>query len=122
MADPARKHAERRGRRSETLAGLFLRLKGYQILETRIKTPLGEIDIIARHRRTICFIEVKARRNRDHAAHAVTPRNWQRIAGAADFWMKRHPQYADYGWRYDLIAMGSGQWPHHMPDAWRPGD
>ncbi|MGH1420235.1 MAG: YraN family protein [Hyphomonas sp.] len=122
MADPARKRAEQRGRRSETFAALFLRLKGYKILEMRAKTPLGEVDIIAQRGRVICFIEVKARKTRDNAAHAVPPHNWQRIGQAADFWMKRRQQYADYGWRYDLIAIGQRQWPLHITDAWRPGD
>lgn len=101
---------------------MLLRLKGYKILDLRARTPRGEIDIVACKRRIICFIEVKARKRNTYAAEAVTPHNWARIAEAAAIWMQHHPHYTDYGWRYDLIAMGKRQWPLHIQDAWRPGD
>jgi putative endonuclease len=121
MAEGARQRAERRGRTGETVAALFLRLKGYRILETRLRTPVGEIDLIASKGRVIAFVEVKARANREHALGAVTPSGWQHIARAADFWMARRPHYADHGWRYDLIAVQPGRLPQHVRDAWRPG-
>jgi len=43
----ARRQREKLGRRAEILAALYLRLKGYRILETRFKTRQGEIDLIA---------------------------------------------------------------------------
>ena len=58
---PFRKFAEGSGRRGETLASLFLSLKGYRILARRVKTPVGEIDLIARRGRVTVFVEVKAR-------------------------------------------------------------
>lgn len=121
MAEAARKRAERRGRTGETLAALWLRLKGYRILATRLRTPVGEIDLIASKGRIIAFVEVKARARRDHALGAVTPAGWQRISRAADFWMARRPHYADHGWRYDLIAIQPWHAPIHVRDAWRPG-
>ena len=121
MAEAARQRAERRGRTGETLAAIFLRLKGYRILEARLRTPVGEIDLIASKGRIIAFVEVKARANRDHALGAVTPAGWQRISRAADFWMARRPRYADFGWRYDLIAVQPWRLPVHLRDAWRPG-
>jgi len=105
----------------ETLAALWLRLKGYRILATRLRTPVGEIDLIASKGRIIAFVEVKARARRDHALGAVTPAGWQRISRAADFWMARRPHYADHGWRYDLIAIQPWHAPIHVCDAWRPG-
>src|SRR5687768_17011651 len=59
----ARQGAEIYGRRGETLAAWFLRLQGYRILETRYKTPIGEIDLIARRWGTTVFVEVKSRRD-----------------------------------------------------------
>lgn len=56
--------AELFGRRGETLAAWYLRLKGYRIVATRVKTPVGEIDLIARRFGTTAFIEVKARQAR----------------------------------------------------------
>ena len=42
-----RQQAERRGHASESLAALWLRLKGYRILARRLKTHAGEIDLVA---------------------------------------------------------------------------
>ena len=121
MAKAARQRAERRGRSGETLAAFWLRIKGYRILATRLRTPVGEIDLIASKGGIIAFVEVKARARRDHALGAVTPASWHRISRAADFWMARRPGYADYGWRYDLIAIQPWRAPVHIRDAWRPG-
>ena len=126
MADRAsrsarRKAAERRGRTGEALAALFLRLKGYRILASRVRTPVGEIDLVAEKAGIIAFVEVKARREAALALEAVSPRAWQRIARAAEYWMARRPHYADHGWRYDLIAIAPRRLPIHLRDAWRPG-
>jgi putative endonuclease len=121
MAEAARQRTERRGRTGETLAAFWLRLKGYRILATRLRTPVGEIDLIASKGRIIAFVEVKVRASRDHALGAVAPTGWQRISRAADFWMARRPQYADHGWRHDLIAVQPRHLPVHVRDAWRPG-
>jgi putative endonuclease len=56
-----RQSAERGGRRAESLAAWWLRLKGWRILARRVRTPVGEIDLVARRGRTIAFVEVKAR-------------------------------------------------------------
>ena len=121
MAERNRHQAELRGRLAEQMAALYLRLKGYRIRGARIKTPVGEIDIIAERAGTIAFIEVKTRTSRALALQSVSEQNWRRISRAAEFWMVRHPAYSSKGWRYDLIAMAPGRWPHHVRDAWRPG-
>ena len=61
MKRPAatRKRAERAGRQGEFRAAMFLRLQGWQILAERVKTPLGEIDLIARRNGVVAFTEVK---------------------------------------------------------------
>ncbi|MDX1293273.1 MAG: YraN family protein [Hyphomonas sp.] len=118
---PGRQAAEKRGRTGEALAAFYLRLKGYRILARRVRTPVGEIDLIAEKAGIVAFVEVKARRQADAALGAVTPQSWHRIARAADHWMARRPHYADHGWRYDLIAITPGRLPRHVRDAWRPG-
>ncbi len=97
MADrftPTRRKAERRGRRSESWAALLLLLKGYRILGRRVKTPLGEIDLVARSPRGIlCFIEVKQRETGMAAHESVAPRQQARIARAAALYLASIPAW-----------------------------
>jgi putative endonuclease len=108
------------GLNAETAASLYLKARFYVILDRRFRVGEGEIDIVARHRDTIAFIEVKARPTLDEGLLAVTARGWRRIAQAAEVWMARHPEYADHGWRYDLIVIQPFRPPHHEVDAFRP--
>lgn len=119
MAD--RRKAEKRGRRGEYLAAAALILKGYSILEMRYKTPMGEIDIIARRGKLIVFIEVKARPSVDEAVNAITFRARQRICAAGAQYLARKSRGA-FGQRYDVIAVRPRRWPVHIRDAWRAGD
>ena len=120
-AEAKRQAAEKRGRKGERLAALFLQLKGYRILDRRVRTPVGEVDLIARRGALVAFVEVKHRATPDLAVGSVTPGAWQRIARAAEFWMARHPALAGCGWRYDIVAVAPGHLPRHIRDAWRPG-
>lgn len=116
-----RRKAERGGRRAELLAAFLLRLKGFSIIATRMRTPLGEIDIVARRRRLVAFVEVKARATRDAGVSAVTPQARRRIERAAGLFLARRADLANCALRYDVIAV-SGWRLHHLPDAWREGD
>ncbi|MGN6115900.1 MAG: YraN family protein, partial [Nitrobacter sp.] len=82
-AAPERVAAFRTGLSAESRAAAWLIAKGYRILARRFRTPHGEIDIVARRRQLLAFIEVKARASLDEAAYAVTPRQQQRIIDAA---------------------------------------
>jgi hypothetical protein len=59
-----RRRADRAGRLAETLCALSLRLRGYRILDRRFRTPVGELDIVARRGRALVFVEVNARQPR----------------------------------------------------------
>ncbi|MEO1137542.1 MAG: YraN family protein, partial [Pseudomonadota bacterium] len=83
--------------------------------------PLGEIDIVARRRRLVAFVEVKARATRDAGVSAVTPQARRRIERAAGLFLARRADLANCALRYDVIAV-SGWRLHHLPDAWREGD
>ena len=63
-----REAAEKRGRGAETLACWWLRLHGWRILARRARVPGGEVDIVARRRRTLAFVVVKARASDDAAS------------------------------------------------------
>src|ERR1700716_629343 len=84
---PERQVAFRTGISAESRAAAFLIAKGFRILARRWRSPVGEIDIIARRRTLLIFVEVKARENLDDAAWSVTPRQRQRIAAAAEVWL-----------------------------------
>ena len=120
----ARRQAERRGRRAETLAALALTLKGYRILARNVRLPIGEIDLIAGRGKLLVFVEVKARGDLDAACHAVSPGAWRRIAATAQAWAGRYDPGSTRGWRFDLMAVLPGRYGlprlHHMRDAWRP--
>ncbi|MEO1474845.1 MAG: YraN family protein [Pseudomonadota bacterium] len=118
MAD--RRKAERRGRRGEGLAALYLQLKGYRILDRRVRTPSGEIDLIAKKSNLVAFVEVKARNDLSVALHSVTPTAQTRISRAAELWMARQRDLGNCDWRFDIVAIVPGRWPHHARDAWRP--
>src|SRR6202521_6366075 len=95
VASPARVAAFRTGLSAEARAAAYLMAKGYRILAKRFRTPYGEIDIVARRRNLLAFIEVKARPSLDEAAYAVTARQQQRIVDAAQAWLMAHPEHAE---------------------------
>jgi putative endonuclease len=124
MAKPrSYQEAERRGRRSETIAALWLRLKGYRVLGRRIKTHAGEIDLAAlKPFGPVCFIEVKARALTRSAAEAVGAEQRTRIARAASLYLASRPGLAKRGARFDVIAIAPFRPPRHLRDVWRPGE
>ncbi|RYE78606.1 MAG: YraN family protein [Hyphomicrobiales bacterium] len=115
--DKLRQGAEIYGRRGETLAAWFLRLKGYRILETRYRTPIGEIDLIARRFGTTVFVEVKSRRTRDLERDALLAVNQARIIRAAQYYVSRHPALVARPLRFDVIFLAPRMWPRHVMNA-----
>src|SRR5919109_1553817 len=109
-----RRAAERRGKRGEGWAAWLLRAKGYRILARRVRTPLGEIDIIARRGRVTAFIEVKARSTVDAALAAVTPWQARRIRDACRWWIAGR---AIDDCRFDFILVTPYQIPVHIENA-----
>jgi len=116
-----RKIAERRGHRSESLAALWLLLKGYRILARRLKTRAGEIDLVAAAPfGPVCFIEVKARGLARAAAESVGPGQQTRIARAASLYLASRPHLSRRGARFDIVAIAPNSFPVHHRDVWRP--
>jgi putative endonuclease len=114
---PERVEAFQRGLSAESRAALLLIAKAYRILARRWKTPFGAIDIIARRRGVVVFVEVKARGSFDEAVEAVADRTQRRIIGAAQLWLARHPQHANGGIRFDVIVVTPGKMPRHIVNA-----
>jgi putative endonuclease len=105
------------GLSAEGRAAACLLLKGYRILARRFKTPVGEIDIVARRRGTLVFVEVKARKSLDDAAEALTARQQARIIDAAQYWLAAHPDAVESPIRFDAILVAPGKFPRHLPAA-----
>ena len=114
---PARIEAFRTGLSAESRAAAFLIAKGYRILAKRFRTHYGEIDIVARRRNTIAFVEVKARESLDEAAYAITPRQQARIIAAAQAWLMAHPEHASYDLRFDAMLIAPRRLPRHLMAA-----
>ena len=111
--------ARRSGRAAEVFCALWLMLKGYRLLGFRLRTPMGEIDILAARGGTIAVIEVKRRTDLAAALDAVTWRQRERLRRAAESIISRRPGFQDAEIRLDLIALAPGRWPRHIRDAWR---
>ena len=111
---PARVAAFHTGLSAETRAAAYLMAKGYRILAKRFRTPHGEIDLIAKRRNLIAFVEVKARATLDEAAFAVTPRQQSRIIDAAQGWLIAHPEHAELELRFDAILIAPRRLPRHL--------
>ena len=111
--------AEAAGRRGERLAGWWLRLKGWQILDRRVRTKAGEVDIVARRGNLVAFVEVKTRATVADLDFAIDERRLARVAAAAEVLM---PRYAGAGddIRVDVILMAPGTRPRHIENAWQP--
>jgi putative endonuclease len=114
LASPARVAAFRTGLSAESRAAAYLMAKGYRILAKRFRTPYGEIDLVARKRNLLAFIEVKARASLDEAAYAVTPRQQQRIIATAQGWLMAHPEHAEFEMRFDAMLIAPRRWPRHL--------
>jgi putative endonuclease len=115
--DQARVAAFRLGLSAESRAAFVLIAKAYRILARRWKTPFGEIDIVARRRNDLVFVEVKARENLDDAAEAITERTQRRIIAAAELWLAHRPADAQCAIRFDVILIAPGSMPRHIVNA-----
>ena len=75
----------------EERAALYLRLRGYRIVERNFRCRQGEIDIIARRGGVVAFVEVKLRKNADHgeAREFVTAGKQRRVVQSAGLWLAR---------------------------------
>jgi putative endonuclease len=105
------------GLSAESRAAAWLIARGYRILARRFRCRAGEIDIVARRRGVVAFIEVKARASLDEAAYAILPKQKQRIVAAAEAWLMDNPGYADGDCRFDAILVAPGRLPRHLTAA-----
>ena len=111
-----RRRAERGGRRAESIAAWWLRLKGWTILARRVRTPVGEVDLVARRGRTVAFIEVKARSSADEAAFALDDYRLRRVVAAAEALAHRYARPGGIV-RVDAIYIVPWRLPRHLANV-----
>ena len=112
----SRAEREAKGRRGEALAAWYLRLKGWRIMAQRVKTPRGEIDLIARRGKTVAFVEVKWRASAAELDFAIDEYRLRRVAAAAEAVAHRYAK-ADEVQRIDVLLLAPGRFPRHMANA-----
>ena len=94
------------GRLAEEQAAVFLCRAGYRIYERNYRNTLGEIDIIAWEGKTLCFIEVKARRSRRFGLpeEAISPFKQRQLSKVALAFLKEK-HLLEVKARFDVFAM-----------------
>ena len=113
-----RQRAERGGRRAEALAALWLQLKGWSVIGRRVRTPRGEVDLVARRARTLAFVEVKARATAAEADLSLDDYRLRRVAAAAEALAPRYQRPGD-DIRIDAIYIVPRRLPRHVPNVWQ---
>ena len=114
-----RRIAEAAGRRGERLAGWWLRLKGWRILDRRVRTAAGEVDLVVRKGSLVAFVDVKTRSTAAQLDFAIDEGRLARGAAAAQVLM---PRYAgpDDDIRVDVVLIAPRTRPRHIENAWLP--
>jgi len=116
-ARAARQAAFRTGVSAESRAAAYLTGRGYAIAARRFKSPVGEVDIVARRGPELLFVEVKARNRLDDAALSLTPRQQKRIVAAAEAWLADHPDDGLCEIRFDVILVARDGRAQHIAAA-----
>lgn len=123
--DPRRQRrgvqADLRGRDAEALARKALAGDGWTILAERLRTPAGELDIVAEKEGLLAFVEVKARASLREAAFALTARQQARLMAAAEIWLAANAGHGGAGMRFDVLLVAADGTVKRITDAIRQG-
>lgn len=107
------------GATSEDRAVDHLVRQGYRIVERNYRCKVGELDIVARDRGVLVFVEVRSRRNDDYgsALEAVGWHKRRKVTRVAMAYLaQRRPRFDEA--RFDVVAI-TGPELVHIQDAWR---
>ena len=104
---------QRLGRWGEDLAAKYLAARGYEIVDRNVRTPYGEIDIVARMDSRMSFVEVKARRTKRFGPPevAVNPRKLRHMISSAESYAQENDLE---NWQIDVIAIEGQGADHHL--------
>ena len=114
-----RQRAEMRGREAEELAAEWYTARGWTVAASRVKTKLGEIDLIVRRPGMTVFAEIKWRRSADALGLAIDERRLARVAAAVEAVAHEYAE-PDDDIRIDVLLLAPGLDPRHIPNAWQP--
>ncbi len=92
---------------------------GWVILAGRIRTPAGEIDLVAEKDGLLAIIEVKARPNLVDAAASLSDRQQARLVAATDILLAHNPEWGVQGVRFDLLLVDAAGIVRRIADAFR---
>ncbi len=102
-----RRQIEAESRKAEDHVARWLKFRGWKVLAQRFKTPEGEVDIIARKKEIIAFVEVKQRTRLSPTEDVLTASNISRVMEAAEIWVERNFETlgTDFEIRFDLALI-----------------
>jgi putative endonuclease len=109
------------GRDGEAVAVTYLKRKGYRILEENYNCQIGEIDIVAVDKKTLCFVEVKTRSSGNYGRPevAVHEKKQKRLSRVA-LWFLKEKRLEGVRARFDVVAItrwGDCNKVHHLKNA-----
>ncbi len=114
----AKQRAYKKGLRAEWVTRWWLRLQGYSILTKRLKSKVGEVDIIAKRGKMLVFIEVKARPMGETHREVVSYHQQKRIEQAAMLFLANHPEFATFSVRFDVMIFYTWYRFDYIKQAW----
>jgi len=94
------------GKEGEKIAAAFLKKNGYRIIEINFHCPIGEIDIVAKEKNDLVFVEVKTRKSIElgYPEQAVGIRKQKKMSQLA-LWYLQKRKIADTNARFDVVAV-----------------
>lgn len=112
---PNKLKAYRFGLIAESLVQAKLMLTGWRPIARRWKSGMGEVDLIMARGRMLVFLEVKARQKNE--PFALHPTQVERLQNAAQLFLAKHPRFASFDARIDVVFVAPWRWPVHLVQA-----
>ena len=99
--------SQARGRKGEEIAARYLQSRGYNIITMNARYKGGEIDIVAKEKNELVFVEVKSRSTRAFGwpEEGVTRQKRRRMKLSAGLFRSSHTEYQQCAYRFDIMAL-----------------
>ena len=110
-------HSYSFGLKGENMASVYLKSIGYEVLEQRVRTPYGELDLVASKNDTMVFIEVKARKSIRNHKDCINKKQQIRNINAATHFLSDKNHLGDI--RFDAVFVEKNGYLEHIENAWQ---